>query len=163
MAINFAPRGWMACQGQLMSISQNTALFSLLGTTYGGDGRTTFALPDLRGRTSMGQSAGTYPLGTQTGTEAVTLSVNELPGHTHMLSSTVPVNTAAGTTTSPTGGFFALASSQYGDSADGGNMAATLLNGKSDATGGSQPHENRMPYLVLNYFIATQGQFPIRP
>jgi microcystin-dependent protein len=163
MALNFPPRGWAFCQGQLMAISQNTALFSLLGTTYGGDGRTTFALPDLRGRTGMGQNPATYPLGTMTGTETVTLAPSAMPAHTHTLSSTVPVSTTAGTATSPAGGFFAQAGAQYGDSADGGNMAATLLNGSSTPAGGSQPHENRMPFLVLNYCIALQGDFPIRP
>ena len=161
MAINFAPVGWLACQGQILSIAQNTALFSLLGTTYGGNGQNTFALPDLRGRTGIGRSA-SYALGSQTGTETVTLATNQLPPHTHTLSATVPVSTAAGTTGSPAGAYFASVGSQYGDSADGANMAASVLSGDSDSAGGGQPHENRMPFLVMNYFIATSGIFPQR-
>ncbi|GAB3843850.1 tail fiber protein [Hymenobacter terrigena] len=166
LPFNFAPSGWALCQGQLMSISQNTALFSLLGTQYGGDGRTTFGLPDLRGRAmvGMGQGAGltNYPQGTMVGTESVTLLSNQLPAHTHTFSATVPVSTVAGDNNSPAAGYFATGNSQYGDSGGGGNMAAGLLNGTSAPTGGSQAHENRMPFLVLNYCIATQGVFPQR-
>jgi microcystin-dependent protein len=166
--INFAPGGWTACDGRLLSISQNTALFSLLGTMYGGDGRSTFALPDLRGRTpvGMGQGAGTsnYAQGQMAGTETVTLTSNEMPAHIHPLSSAaVPVSTAAGTSNSPVGGYFAPATDQYGDSAGGGNLAAGMLNGNSASTGGSQPHENRMPFQVLSYCIATAPGASIFP
>ena len=166
IAFTFAPRAWALCDGSLLSIQQNTALFALLGTQYGGDGRTTFGLPDLRGRAVVGagQSAGltNYTQGTLTGTESVTLLSTNLPAHTHTLSATVPVSTAAGTSNSPAGNYFAASNSQYGDSVGGGNMATALLNGASVPTGSSQPHENRMPFLVLNYCIALQGVFPQR-
>lgn len=167
LPFNFAPRGWALCQGQTLSIAQNSALFALLGTQYGGDGRTTFGLPDLRGRAALGMGQGQglslYPLGTMTGTESVTLFTANLPAHTHPLSgATVPVSTAAGTTNSPAGGYFAPAAGQYGDSGGGGNMAAGLLNGTSGSTGDGGAHENRMPFLVLNYCIALQGVFPQR-
>jgi microcystin-dependent protein len=168
MPFNFAPRGWAMCDGSLLAISRSTALFALLGTQYGGDGRTTFALPDLRGRAVVGAGQGpglsAYPQGTRTGTENVTLNTQQLPAHTHSLASTplVPVSTDSGTATSPAGGFFASLGSQYGDSSGGGNMAATVLNGPSTSAGSSASHPNLMPFLVLNYCIATEGVFPQR-
>ncbi|MBH8559026.1 phage tail protein [Hymenobacter negativus] len=158
---SYPPYGWALCNGAILPISQNTALFSLLGTRYGGNGTTTFALPDLRGRAMMGMSSN-YPQGTVTGTESVTLNNTQLAAHNHTLAATVAVSTDAGTSTTPAGGYFASLGSQYGDSGGGGNMAAGLLNGTSSSVGGNQPHENRMPFLTLNYCIALQGVFPQR-
>ena len=164
---NFEPRGWAACDGRLIAISAQAALYSLLGTMYGGDGRTTFALPDLRGRTPVGIGRGTgtssYVQGQMAGTETVTLLSANLPAHTHPLSgATVPVSTAAGTSNSPAGAYFAPAPDQYGDSAGSGTLAAGAVGGNSNPTGGSQPHENRMPFQVLSYCIATSGIYPSR-
>jgi microcystin-dependent protein len=167
MAINFPPRGWAFCLGQLMPINQNTALFSLLGTTYGGDGRTTFALPDLRGRSALGIGQGpglsSYVQGVQTGTEAVTLQVAQMPAHIHSVTGTVAANSAIGTATSPANGYLAAAGSpQYSENSGGQPMADDLVSGQTDTVGGNEPHENRMPYLALNYCIALQGVFPQR-
>jgi microcystin-dependent protein len=169
MAINFPPRGWALCQGQLLPISQNTALFSLLGTRYGGDGRTNFALPDLRGRTALGvgQGPGTsnYSQGEVTGTESVTLQIPEMPAHMHTVTGTVAANSALGTANTPANGYLAASSSaQYSENPGGGQpMAADLVGGQTALAGSSLPHENRMPFLVLNYCIALQGVFPQRP
>lgn len=151
---NFAPRGWAFCSGQLLPISQNTALFSLLGTTYGGNGQTTFALPDLRGRVAVGQGSGSglsaVDLGEVGGVEQVTLLQTQMPAHTH------PVRAATGaqTTNRPTGAYVGAGNS-YSVSAD-----TTLA--APDTAGGSSPHENRQPYLGLNYVIALAGIFPSR-
>ncbi|MBO2010987.1 phage tail protein [Hymenobacter negativus] len=168
MAINFPPRGWAFCQGQLIPISQNTALFSLLGTQYGGDGRTSFALPDLRGRAALGvgQGPGTsnYTQGEVTGTEGVTLLTTQMPAHMHAVKGTVAANSALGTVSTPVNGYLAAASSaQYSENPGGGQpMAADLVTGQTAATGSGQSHENRMPFLALNYCIALQGVFPQR-
>lgn len=154
---NFAPRGWAFCQGQILSIAQNTALFSLLGTTYGGNGQTTFALPDLRGRMPLGSGQGPglspYDLGQVSGTETVTLTTGQMPSHNHLASST---QAGAGSTRPsgnvPSGG------GAYAGASDGTRMNPAFIQN----TGGSQPHENRQPCLVLNYCIALQGIFPSR-
>ena len=157
VAFAFAPRGWALCNGQLLAISQSTALFALLGTTYGGDGITTFALPDLRGRVIV-SSDGSYPLGATGGLESVLLNVNELASHTHQ-----PMcSTGRGTTGAPAGAVWAGSSSgetlyQTGSSPDG-----SMTSGAITPTGGSQAHENRQPYLVINFIIALQGIFPTR-
>ncbi len=160
---NFAPRTWAYCDGQLLSISQNTALFSILGTTYGGDGRTTFALPDLRGRVPVGPRNGpglsSVRLGQKTGTESVTLTIAQIPSHNHtaVAGATSPVG-RGGSSSTPTAKYWA----------DGGNYATTKnTQMATDAvtvgdTGGSQSHENRQPSLGLNYIICTQGVFPSR-
>lgn len=156
---NFAPKGWAECAGQLLPISQNTALFSLLGTTYGGDGKSTFALPDLRGRTpiSSGQGPGLslYDLGQTGGEETVTLLVSQMPAHTHAVMGSGNVATLA----TPGGNVWASQSllNIYGTSSDS-PMAA----GAVGTTGGGQPHDNLSPYLTLNYIIAMQGIFPAR-
>ena len=154
---NFAPRGWAFCQGQLLSIAQNTALFSLLGTTYGGNGQTTFALPDLRGRVPIQQGSGPgltpRVLGEQGGTETVTLQVTQMPAHTH----TVSASTAAAGDTVPTGNVLSEGSIYH---AAPGNT--TLSPTAIGASGGSQPHNNIQPFLALNFIIATQGIFPSR-
>ena len=161
VAFNFAPTGWALCQGQLLPINQNQALFSLLGTTFGGDGRVNFALPDLRGRRIVGAGQGpglsNYNLGEVGGEEAVTLNIGQLPVHTH----TVFANTAVGTSLSPTNNFWAAQTSTFLFS--NAPMSTTSLAGNDiGSTGGSQPHENRPPYLTLNYIIALNGIFPSR-
>jgi len=180
---NFAPRAWAMCNGQLLPISQNTALFSLLGTTYGGDGRSTFQLPELRGRAPIHQGQGpglsSYPLGRRGGTETVTLTQNQMPSHTHVANAsdftvTFPASTSEATTNTP-GPTVKLGKAAAQERTDPspniyttgaadtelGQFPAsgTLTN---DNTGGSQAHENRMPYLVLNYCICLQGIFPSR-
>ncbi len=154
----FAPRGWAFCQGQLLPIAQNTALFSLLGTTYGGNGQTTFALPDLRGRApiSAGQGSGLspYTLGEVGGTETVTLINNQMPQHSHgVAAASVP------TTKNPNNALpsFTAAGSSYGTAADL-SMSPSMLG----TAGGSQPHQNMQPFLVLNWCIALEGIFPSR-
>jgi microcystin-dependent protein len=158
---NFAPRGYAFCSGQLLSIQQNSALFSLLGTTYGGNGVTTFALPDLRGRVpiSAGQGLGLspYTLGEQTGSEAHTLITTEIPQHNHA----VFCSTNAGTQQSPQNGF--PAPDQTGNAVPYGTPSNSNMNpAMIGMAGGSQPDNNLQPLLVLNYVIALVGIFPSR-
>jgi microcystin-dependent protein len=163
---NFPPKGWAFCNGQLMPISQNTAVFSLLGTTYGGDGKSTFALPDLQGNAALcaGQSAGTseYFLGQMGGSQNVTLIQSEIPVHTHSLSAFVSVN-----------------ADQFGPNPNGQSILGRSVNGNAYSTnitkvvqmapqalapaGGSLPHNNMQPTIALNFCIALQGVFPQRP
>ena len=162
---NFAPRGWAMCNGQLLDISQNAALFSILGTTYGGDGRTTFGLPDLRGRLPMhfGQGPGlsNHNLGQKGGAETVTLNESQLPGHNHGMAG----STSAATSRSPAGAFPAsafvdgvrTAVETYGTSSD-----TTLNAGVITPSGGGQAHDNMPPFGVINFVIALQGIFPSR-
>lgn len=160
----FAPRGYAMCSGQLLSIAQNTALFSLLGTTFGGNGQTTFALPDLRGRAPMhpGSGAGLTPrvLGEVTGNEAVTITVNQLPIHNHGGggSGGQPCSTGPGTTNTANTKFPAITTRPLYADTPGGSVGA----GTSGLTGGSQPHNNRQPFLALNFIIALEGIFPSR-
>lgn len=158
---NFAPTGWALCNGQLLSIAQNTALFSLLGTTYGGNGQTTFALPDLRGRAPIhfGQGPGlsNYSQGQLAGEENHTLLATEMPTHTHV----ARADAANGTSDTPTGMF--PARTPGGTPAYGAGSAAQLASTFLATTGGSQPHNNMQPYLVINYCIALTGVFPSRP
>lgn len=153
-AFGFPPKGWAACDGQLLPIAQNAALFSLLGTMYGGDGRTTFALPDLRGRAEMHVNS-VHPQGEHAGQENVTLTTAQIPSHSH----TVNCSNVVGTQTSPAGKFWAQDSNGnvVFSNAGGATMAATAVGN----TGG-QPHPNMQPYLVVNYCIALQGIFPSR-
>ncbi len=157
---NFAPRGWATCDGQILPLSQNTALFSLLGTTYGGDGRTSFALPNLQSAFAIGpgQGPGLSPrfLGESGGVASVTLLTAEIPPHTHGL-----LSTASPTSGSPTG--TSLAPTANGSSAYRipGAMA-TMAPDALLSSGGSQPHENRQPYQSLLFCIALQGVFPPR-
>lgn len=159
---NFAPRGWAFCDGQLLSISQNTALFSILGTTYGGDGRTTFALPDLRGRVPLhpgtGPGLGGYFLGEIGGVENVTLTVQELPPHSHSLNA----NAQNGNTSDPPGASLADTKGTDRDYMKSGEVNTQMSVHSIGITGGGQPHENRQPYLALNYIIALEGIFPSR-
>lgn len=156
-SFDFPPRGWAMCAGQLLSIAQNQALFSLLGTTYGGNGVTTFALPDLRSRVPlhMGQHGGSnYVPGQQGGTESVTLTSNQLPQHTHSM-----LATATPTTGDPAGAL--LASPTAGKPYRSGSPSAQLATSVG-VTGGNQPHPNIQPYLTVNFAIAIQGRFPSR-
>ena len=159
VGFNFAPAGWALCNGQLLSISQNQALYSLLGTTYGGDGVTTFALPDLRGRVGihMGQGPGlsNYTIGTASGSEITTLGVPNLPPHNH----NIKVATTPGNTKSGSGRAFGELSSSgdlYTSTAPSHNMAdATIA-----STGSGAAFSNLQPYLCVNFIIALQGVFP---
>lgn len=148
----FAPKGWALCNGQLLQISQNQALFSLLGTTFGGDGRLTFALPDLRDRVPIHVGSG-HTLGERAGEAAHTLSIAELPEHTHVMSAT----TLTGDTPVPAGDVLADSPSQLYAAA---NNLVSLHPGSVANTGGSQAHLNMQPFLTLNFSIALQGIFP---
>lgn len=156
---NFAPRNWANCEGQLLAISQNTALFSLLGTIYGGDGRTTFALPDLRGRVPVGLGNGpglfTYQQGQKTGSELNTLTISQLPSHNHSVS--LPAKEEADAEV-PTGNVIAGAGFDgFGTTSDT-NMAALPVGN----TGGNLPINNIQPVLGMRYIICLQGIFPSR-
>ena len=152
MSFNFAPKGWAQCNNQLLPINQNQALLSLLGTMYGGNGQTTFALPDLRGRGPMHVGGG-FVQGQVGGEEFHTLTTSEMPQHIHFVQG---VN-KPGRANAPGGNYLAAGRGGYGDSVDAALAPATIGN-----TGGSQPHENRAPYAVLNFCIALQGIFPSR-
>ena len=152
VSFNFPPKGWALCNGQLLPINQNQALFALLGTTYGGNGQTTFALPNLRGRVPIHEGSG-HTLGEAAGTTSVTINLQQLPTHLHTFNATnndptatapdasVVISKAPNTNYAPAGALVA--------------MAQTV-----SSVGGSQPHNNMMPYLVLNFIIALQGIFP---
>lgn len=153
VGFNFAPRGWAFCDGQILPINQNQSLYSLLGTTYGGDGRTTFALPDLRGRVPVHPGSG-VSLGQKSGEETHTLTIDEMPQHNHNF---LALNTN-GTTTSPFNNLLAVSSDlPYQPVETLVQMGNMMLN-----VGGSQAHENMQPYLALNFCIALQGLFPSR-
>ena len=189
---NFAPRTWAFCAGQLLAISQNTALFSIIGTTYGGDGRTTFGLPDLRGRVPISSGTGpglsTHPLGQRSGVESVSLTLNELPSHSHSAMTTLGGSqiiaqgtiraSSSGSTSDPEGNYPADPGSigpnpikSYAPDSDT-NMAldAVSLEGTITGTattnigntGGSQYHNNMQPYLIINWIICLMGVFPSR-
>jgi len=163
---NFAPRGWAFCQGQLLPIAQNTALFSLLGTTYGGNGQSTFALPDLRGRRAYHEGAGPgltpMTLGEMSGTETVTLITTEMPQHNHS------VRAARGATTEPsdlpTGAAWSneVLGTPQNQPYTAGAADVAMSPASISIAGGSQPHENRPPYLALHFVIALQGIYPSR-
>ena len=169
--INFAPRGWAPCNGQLLPISQNTALFSILGTTYGGDGRTTFALPNLQGKVALnpGQGPGlsNRDLGEEGGSPTETLLISEIPAHSHPLFFTE----AQATTNVPTADVMPAfnASLNFPGITKPVNtyavpgMIVPFNYQTLSLAGGSQPHNNMQPFLVLNYFIAVQGIYPMRP
>ena len=153
VGFNFAPRGWAFCDGQILPINQNQSLYSLLGTTYGGDGRTSFALPDLRGRTPIHVGNG-HTLGQKGGEQTHTLSAAEMPQHTHSLQVSVsPANTSTAS-----GNILAQSGQVYHEATDLVAMrAGTVAN-----VGGSQAHDNMQPYLAVNFAIAMQGLFPSR-
>lgn len=150
-AFNYNPQGWAQCNGQLLPINQNQALFSLLGTTYGGDGRVNFALPDLRSRVALHEGSG-HTLGERGGSESVTLSVAQLPAHIHF------VNASTSNADSPALGAGSLA--QFNNGYRAATTPVSLHPTTISNTGGSQPHQNMSPYNVVNFCIALQGIFP---
>jgi microcystin-dependent protein len=152
-SFNYAPKGWALCNGQLMPINQNQALFSLLGTTFGGNGQTTFGLPDLRGRLPMHVGSG-HTLGESAGEEVHTVTMSEMPTHIHALNA-AEVNAD---NINPTGNMFGKFNAGYAPPA---NLVA-ITPGTVGNAGGSQAHENRCPYLVVNYGICLVGVFPSR-
>jgi len=162
VGFNFAPKGWALCDGQILSISQNTALFSLLGTTYGGDGRTTFGLPNLQGSVPIhqGQGAGlsVYDLGQQGGSSSVTLLESEMPAHGHPVGATV----GGGNQASPTGRAWSSLPGRTPPQLFAGAPNTTMSPQAFAVAGSSQPHNNMSPYVVLNFIIALQGVFPPR-
>jgi microcystin-dependent protein len=154
MGFNFAPRGWATCDGQILPINQNQALYSLLGTTYGGDGRTSFALPDLRGRVPIHEGSG-YLLGSRGGEEGHTLVMNEMPSHDHKLQG----SSDDAISSSPNDNVLSQATIPIYNNPE--NL--TSLHSSAVATvGNGVPHENMMPFTVLNFVIALQGLFPSR-
>jgi microcystin-dependent protein len=164
MSFNFPPKGWALCNGQLLTINQNQALFSLLGTTYGGDGRVNFALPDLRGRVPVHEGQG-HTLGQRGGEESHTLNNSEMPAHGHFVQGTATAaDRVAGTT--PIGNVLAqavtAANIAVNDYAPLNNTLVPMSPAAVANTGGSQPHENRQPYLTISFCIALVGVFPSR-
>jgi microcystin-dependent protein len=173
---NFEPRGWAFCNGQILSIAQNTALFSILGTMYGGNGQTTFALPDLRGRVPVGPGQGpglsNKDIGESAGTETNTLTIQQLPAHSHTFSGTIKATSEAGNTSNPTGAYPAKAevvlsrtetkeNNAYKNTSNTA-MAADALTGTVGNTGQNQSVNNMQPYLGLHYIICLEGVFPAR-
>jgi microcystin-dependent protein len=153
---NFAPQGWAFCNGQFLPINQNQALFSILGTMYGGNGQTTFALPDFRGRVPIHWGNG-FIVGQKAGQEVHTLTLSEMPAHNHLMN--VSTTSTANAATSGNSNYWGTAADNsllYGS----GQANAAMNAATSGPIGGSQPHENRQPYLVLNFIIALQGVFP---
>jgi microcystin-dependent protein len=151
MSFNFAPKGWALCNGQLLPINQNQALFALLGTTYGGNGQTNFALPNLRGQVPIHMGNG-HALGERAGSTSVTVNIQQLPTHIHPLNGT---NTN-GAVSNPSNAYLGAVNQMYGAAASLTTLGPTSVT----SVGGSQPHNNMMPYLVLNFCIALQGIFP---
>lgn len=153
VSFNFPPKGWALCNGQLLPINQNQALFALLGTTYGGNGQTNFALPNLRGRVPIHFDA-SHNLGEAAGSTSVTINIQQLPTHTHVMQSS---NTTGNAAIVGNAVFGAEPGNPYA-----GAGADVTVPGAISSIGGSQPHNNMMPYLVLNFIIALQGIFPSR-
>lgn len=159
MSFNFPPKGWAQCNGQLLPINQNQGLFSLLGTSFGGDGRVNFALPDLRGRAPISFGNGST-VGERAGEEAHTLSIAEIPQHTHTFSAKAP-NDGSANTNNPNGAFLSNSAPAEIYSSGASSPGVSPLAAASIANaGGSQAHENRQPSLVLNFCVALQGIFP---
>lgn len=159
---NFAPKGWALCNGQLLPLTQNTALFSLLGTNYGGDGKSTFGLPDLQGRVAIhpGQGPGLswHDLGEEGGVEFVTLLESEIPAHAHPISASAD----EGESRRPIAGHYVAESTPGDRFAPGSSTTVTMAPKAMAPAGGNLPHNNMMPYLTVNYCIAMQGVFPPR-
>ena len=158
MSFNFPPKGWAMCDGQLLPINQNQGLFSLLGTTYGGDGRVNFALPDLRGRAQIHMGSG-HTLGERGGEQAHTLSIGEIPTHTHVANATNDPHTTSPENYQPlpANALFAVVNNLYVSPL---TNPVALMAGTATNVGGSQAHLNMQPFLVLNFCIALQGIFP---
>lgn len=157
---NFAPAGWALCDGQLLAISENDTLFSLIGTTYGGDGQNTFALPNLQSRVPLHQGQGSglssYVIGQSGGVESVTLSTAQLPAHTHPA---LCSNGAGSNVSNPAGATWSTAdTASYSSAARTGFMGTPPIN--SSTAGGSQPHDNMIPFLCINYIISLYGIYP---
>jgi microcystin-dependent protein len=159
---NFAPTGWAMCDGQILPISQNTALFSLLGTQFGGNGTSNFALPNLQGTIPVGQGQGPglslYDIGESGGTATVNLSVSTIPSHSHSL----PVSATAGRVNIPSPSAVLGATGRGSPDVYAGSVTGSMSASSSGNAGGGQPHNNLMPYLVLNYCIALTGIYPSR-
>lgn len=157
---NFAPRSWALCEGQLLSISQNTALFSIIGTIYGGDGRTTFGLPDLRGRVPIGPGNGpglpSYRIGQRGGSPTNTLTTAQLPSHSH--AAAVQVNTSDAGESNPNGQFLGAGAIYAEEATSGANLGGVAIG----HTGSNQSINNMAPFLAINYIIALQGTYPSR-
>ena len=165
ISISYAPKGWAFCNGQSLSVNQNAALFSLLGTTFGGNGSTTFNLPDLRGRVAVGvgQLAGgsSYPQGQQSGSPSVALASGQIPAHQHGFSAALQACNDA-TETSPANMLPAVGSlSEFSTGPANTTMGGTIM-GNTSSVGSGQPHDNQQPYLALNFVIALQGIYPTR-
>ena len=155
VSFNFPPKGWALCNGQFLPINQNQALFALLGTTYGGNGQTTFALPNLRGRVPISFGSG-HTLGEAAGSTSVTVNIQQMPQHVHFEQAQPVATAGSGAQLPAVGAFFTQASNVY-------RTADNLISinpASISNVGGSQPHNNMMPYLVLNFIIALQGIFP---
>ncbi|ULH17531.1 tail fiber protein (plasmid) [Deinococcus sp. KNUC1210] len=152
MSFTYPPKGWALCNGQLLPINQNQALFALLGTTYGGDGRVNFALPNLQGRVPMHFGNG-HPLGEQPGSQSITLTAGQLPTHMHTLAAS---SDSTNTKADPASALLAPVNGGYGAA----NNLTTLDSSSVTSVGNSQPHDNMQPYLTLSYCIATSGIFP---
>ncbi|HLJ50888.1 MAG TPA: tail fiber protein [Bryobacteraceae bacterium] len=152
---NFAPVGWALCQGQTIPISENDVLFNLIGTTYGGDGQETFKLPDLQSRVPVHQDFSSFVIGQSGGAESVTLTTSQIPAHSH-----VPlafVNSQGGNSSNPSGSFWSQSSlDNFSSSAPSVNMDPAAIG----SAGGSQPHDNMIPFLVINFIISLFGVFP---
>lgn len=165
---NFAPRNWAFCQGQILSIAQNTALFSLLGTTYGGNGQTTFALPDLRGRTPVGTGQGpglpAVNLGQMAGAPTHTLIITEMPAHNHTTQTALRANSEPGLNPSPSNRILGASGTTnlYTTEPPDTNLNAAALSVTVGIAGGSQAHNNMQPYLGINFIIAVEGIYPSR-
>jgi microcystin-dependent protein len=169
MGFGLIPKGWAACQGQLLPVNQNQALFSLLGTTYGGNGQTTFALPDLRGRAIVGAGQGTglanYGQGQAGGTESVALTIAQMPGHAHLLAGSLKADAGADGT-DPAGTYPAAPADTtlpFGAGSPNAALSSATLTGSTANAGTGTSHENRQPVLGLNYCIALTGYYPTRP
>jgi len=172
VGFNFAPLGWAACNGQSLSISEYEALYSLIGTAYGGDGVNTFNVPDLRSRVGVGSQGpapgpglSAYQLGQQGGQEGVTLTANQLPAHQHPFTAQLlGTNTGTATSTPVNNRPGSSSGNPYNDTPTPGNtLAANAVTGGTTSTGGSQPHNNVQPVQAMNFIIATEGYYPSRP
>jgi microcystin-dependent protein len=157
---NFEPTGWMFCAGQLLPISENDVLFQLIGTTYGGDGQSTFALPDLRGSAPIHQGTSsqgtTFTIGQKGGTENITLTTNQIPAHNH----TLEASNNKGTSPDPTGNSPAVDASSIPNYVDNTNNLVNINSTALANSGGSQPHDNMQPYLAISFIISLFGIFP---
>ena len=166
VSFGFAPSGWALCNGQLLPINQNQALFSILGTTYGGNGQTTFALPDLRGKAGVDFNS-QYVLGKKIGEEYHMLISSEMPAHSHTainLTTTMDCSNAAGDKSTPSGNYPAVNTARGNEYSSTTNAKSGVISNSTFASpiGGSQPHNNLQPYIVVNYIISIQGMFPSR-